>query len=32
VPRLPALAADECGLWLGARDPGIHQWSQKNHL
>src|SRR5205823_11536943 len=21
LPRLPALAASECGLWLGARDP-----------
>ena len=25
LPRLPALAADECGLWLGARDPDAHQ-------
>src|SRR2546427_3783198 len=28
LPRLPALAAVECGLWLGARDPEArrHYW------
>src|SRR3989442_8589747 len=28
LPRQPSLAAGECGLWLGARDPeaGQHYW------
>src|SRR5439155_16059050 len=28
LPRQPAWAADECGLWLGAidREPGHHHW------
>jgi len=25
LPRLPALAASECGLWLDARDPETRQ-------
>jgi hypothetical protein len=25
LPRQPALAANECGLWLGARDPETRQ-------
>src|SRR5213596_1102772 len=30
LPRLPALAASECGLWLGARDPETrrHYWTE----
>jgi hypothetical protein len=31
LPRLQALAADECGLWLGARDPEFHQRHWKGH-
>src|SRR5439155_822072 len=31
LPRLPALAADECGLWLGARDPETRQHHWKEH-
>jgi len=27
-PRHPALASDECGLWLGARDAG----ARRHHL
>jgi hypothetical protein len=29
--RLPALAADECGPWLGARDPEAGQHYLKEH-
>jgi len=25
------LASNECGLWLGARDPGIQQQDETNH-
>src|SRR6058998_1420877 len=34
LPRLPALAADECGLWLGARDPEArqHHWQEHSEL
>ena len=30
LPRPPAWAADECGLWLGAgdREPGQHHWER----
>src|SRR5207245_6488344 len=31
LPRLPALAADECGLWLGARDPEARRHDWKGH-
>jgi hypothetical protein len=31
LPRLAALAAYECRLWLGARDPRIHQRDRKGH-
>jgi hypothetical protein len=31
LPRLQALAADECGLLLGARDPEFHQRHWKGH-
>src|SRR6266508_2381583 len=31
LPRLLALAADECGLWLGARDPETRQHHWKEH-
>ena len=31
LPRLPALAATECGLWLGAREPEIRQRHWKGH-
>ena len=31
LPRRPALAANECGLWLGARDPGIRQQNWTGH-
>jgi len=29
--RLPALAVNECDLWLGARDPGIRQHDWQGH-
>jgi hypothetical protein len=31
LPRLPALAANECGLWLGARDPETRQHHWQGH-
>ena len=31
LPRLPALAASECGPWLGARDPEARQHPRKRH-
>src|SRR5436309_14960076 len=31
LPRLPALAASECGLWLGARDPEARRHYWKGH-
>ena len=31
LPRLQALAASECGLWLGARDPEARQHHWKGH-
>src|SRR5512133_1808816 len=31
LPRLSALAANECGRWLGAHDPGIHQCDRESH-
>src|SRR5438552_19206170 len=31
LPRPPALAASECGLWLGARDPEARRHYWKGH-
>jgi hypothetical protein len=31
LPRLLALAASECGLWLGARDPEARRHHWKGH-
>jgi hypothetical protein len=31
LPRQPSLAADERGLWLGARDPEAGQYHLKGH-
>ena len=32
LPRQPALAANECGLWLGARDPEARKHHWQGHL